>query len=119
MKRDAKISYQLLRDIGVLPRATQIVLQPQLQQVPHESAPLTPFQKSMLGLADIAEQTSKDFGFPLQNPEEMKHNLLVAKEIDKMTGGKALQISDNNPEEWNRLTKLAEERLKKEEGNSD
>jgi hypothetical protein len=26
VKRDAKISYQLLRDIGVLPRATQIVL---------------------------------------------------------------------------------------------
>jgi hypothetical protein len=112
VKRDAKISYQLLRDIGVLPRATQIVVQPQLQQVPQESAPLTPFESTMLGLAAIAEQTSETYGFPLPNPEEMKHNLEIAQEIDRMTNGKALSISLNDSIEWNRLTKLAEQRLK-------
>jgi hypothetical protein len=110
-QKDARIAYQLLRDTGVIPSPEELT-QSAMQQSAPDATPLTPFESAMLGLAAIAEQTSETYGFPLPNPQEMKHNLEIAQEVDRMTNGKAMSISLSDSIEWNRLTKLAEQRLK-------
>jgi hypothetical protein len=109
--QDPRLAYKLLTDIGVIP-SPEALTRATMQQSAPDGIPLTPFESASLGLARMAEQASLTYGFSLPTPEEMKHNLEIAQEIDKETGGHGLSLSLSNPSEWNRLKSQMEARLK-------
>jgi hypothetical protein len=59
----------------------------------------------------VAQERAKVYQQELPSPEEIRHNRAVAEEIDRMTNGKSLSLSNANSIEWNRLKVIAERNL--------
>jgi hypothetical protein len=68
----------------------------------------------MIKLFLMARQRSIVYEQPLNlgTPEEIRHRRAVIKEIDRMTGGNAGYLENNDGLEWNRLKAIAEENLR-------
>jgi len=105
---DPRIAYQLLRDTGIIPTEHE---RDQMARAYRDPSALSPFQRTVLGLAAIAEETSRNFGGDLPTADEMRHNLRISKIIDVMTGGRSLEISLSDSIESNLLKELAEDVL--------
>ena len=56
--QDPRLAYKLLVDVGIVPSSEELA-QAAMQRSGPEAVPLTPFQRAMLGMAAIAEQTSE------------------------------------------------------------
>jgi hypothetical protein len=75
---------------------------------------LSPYELQVVSILRAAEERAKIFDLsPLPTPEEMQHNLDVANEIDRMTGGKSLSLSLSDGVQWNRFRALAEPNLRR------
>jgi hypothetical protein len=61
-----------------------------------------------------AQERAKIYGKPLPffTPEEIRHNLAIHKEIDRLTGGEAGSLKMSDSTKWNRLKAIAEENLR-------
>jgi hypothetical protein len=122
-QKDARVGYQLLRDIGAVPRLAEAesnaiqAMQPELEELtPYERAAaqdetgrINPIQ---LALVRIAEVKSAAYGFSMPTIAEMWRNRTVAALINEMTGGQARSISLSDSVELNRLKELAEDVLR-------
>lgn len=73
----------------------------------------TGYKKRMaVGLAQMMVERAKVFQFSPPTPDEIRHGRALAKEIDRMTDGDGLSLSNSAPAEWVRLRAIAEENLK-------
>lgn len=122
-QKDARVGYQLLRDIGAVPRFAEAESNAIQAQQP-EPDDLTPYEQAaaqdetgrinpiLLGLIRIAQERSAAFGLTMPTLDEMWRNRTVAALINEMTGGQTLSISLRDSVELNRLKKLAEDVLR-------
>jgi hypothetical protein len=90
-----------------------------------EFGKLTPFEAAVsegctgykkriaVGVAQMAQERAKVFGLSLPTPDEIRHGRALAKEIDRMTDGEGLSLSNSAPAEWVRLRAIAEENLRR------
>ena len=71
-------------------------------------------QVLMIRLFRGAQERTKIYGNPIPflTPDEIRHNLSVHKEIDRMTGGEAHSLQMGDSIKWNRLKAIAEENLR-------
>lgn len=126
-QKDARLGYQLLTDIGVVPsplerqpiRANEEVVKPES---------LNPWERALVGneeglkaqvmirLARVAESRAEQFDLKLPTPDQLRHNRSVFHLIDEMTGGRGQELCFARGAEWKRLKDLAEERLQNLKG---
>jgi hypothetical protein len=76
--RDAKMSYELLRDAGLLPRAAQVVYQPRQPMTTEEEM----VKDEMVKMAYIAYETAKTYG------GELPDLTGLGTRVPKLTDGK-------------------------------
>jgi len=122
-QKDARVGYQLLRDIGAVPRFAEAESNA-IQAMQPEPEELTPYEQAaaqdetgrinpiLLGLMRVAQERSAVFGFSMPTVDEIWRNRTVAALINEMTGGQALSISLADGVELNRPKKLAEDVLR-------
>jgi len=126
IQKDARIGYQLLTDIGVVPSAEEkhtIATQP----MSIDRSALTPFQVAMAededgrigrvayGCACALEESARHFGISLPTPEEIRHSREVARIADEITGGRFHEMCFTDGPEEKRIRQLAEQKVKREE----
>jgi hypothetical protein len=122
-RKDARIGYQLLTDIGVVPSAEEryaISFQP----IRIDKSALTPFEVAMAededgqingvayGCACALEESAEHFGTSLPTPEEIRHSRKVARVADQITGGRFHEICVTDGLEEKRIRQLAEKAVK-------
>jgi hypothetical protein len=68
----------------------------------------------MIRFFRVALERAKVYEQPLDlgTPDEIRHRRAVLKEIERMTGGKALSLQISDKEEWRRLEAIARENLR-------
>jgi len=120
--KDARVGYQLLRDIGAVPRLAEAESNA-IRAMQTEPEELTPYERAaaqddsgrinpiQLALVRVAEAKSAAYGFSMPTIDEMWRNRTVAALISEMTGGQTLSIGLSDSVEFNRLRKLAEDVL--------
>jgi hypothetical protein len=122
-QKDARVGYQLLRDIGAVPRSAETESNAIQAQQP-EPDDLTPYEQAaaqdgtgrvnpiLLGLIRCAQERSAAFGLTMPTLDEMWRNRTVTALINEMTGGQTLSISLRDSVELSQLKKLAEDVLR-------
>jgi hypothetical protein len=119
-RKDARIGYQILRDIGAVPPAEQnlaIATQP----ASIDRSTLTPFEIAVAedengqinrvayGAACAMEASAETYGTTLPTAEEFRHLRRVAQVADEITGGRFDQIcAAGNRSEEKRIRDMAE-----------
>jgi hypothetical protein len=126
IQKDARIGYQILTDIGVVPSADErhaIATQP----MNRKDLELTPFELAVAedengrinqvayGGACVLEEAAQYWGFSLPTAEECRHLRKVAKVADEITGGRFHEICMTDGPEEKRIRQLAEQKVKREE----
>jgi hypothetical protein len=118
-RKDARIGYQILRDIGAVPSAEQ-KLAFATQPASIDRSTLTPFEVAVAedengqinrvayGMACVMEAHAETYGATLPTPEEFRHLRRVAQVADEITGERFGQICSTNPSEEKRIRDMAE-----------
>jgi len=126
VRRNGRLAYQLLTDIGAVP-PPQEKLEIGCQTVKIDRAELTPFEIAMAddengnvshvayGAACAIEESAANYGFPLPTPKEVHHRRRVATVADEITGGRFHEICMNGGAEEKRVPQLGEQMTKSEE----
>lgn len=122
-QKDARLGYQLLTDIGVVPspqERCEIATQPvRWTMTPFEAAMTEGTQGQMMrvayGAACAIEVSSECYGFPLPTPEEVRHSRKVARVADQIADGQFTRICLADGAEEKRIRQLAEQQVKREE----
>jgi len=121
-QKDARVGYQLLRDIGAVPRLAEAESNA-IQTMQPEPEKLTPYEMAaaqdetgrinpvQLALVRVAEAKSTAYGSTMPTIAELWHNRTVAAIINEMSNGQTLSISLADGQEFNRLRKWAEDVL--------
>jgi hypothetical protein len=125
-RKDARLGYQILTDIGVVPSAEErhaIATQPMNK----EDLELTPFEIAVAedengrinqvayGMACAIEESAKNFGTYLPTAEEYRHSQRVAEVAEEIAGGNFRQICFTDGSEEKRIRGLAEQKVRREE----
>lgn len=126
-RKDARIGYQLLTDIGVVQsREERIAIATQPMCI--DRSMLTSFEVAMAeeedgqinrvayGCACALEESAENFGISLPTPEEIHHSRKVARVADQITGGRFHEICMTDGPEEKRIRQLAEEAVKHGDG---
>ncbi|MGB2891030.1 MAG: hypothetical protein WBC04_25345 [Candidatus Acidiferrales bacterium] len=112
--RDGRLAHDVLRNIRVIPNPEELRQKLMEMQVSSEGS-LSQYELQVVSILRAAEDRAKIFDLsPLPTPEEMQHNLDVANEIDRMTGGESLSLSLSDGVQWNRFQALAEANLRRD-----
>jgi hypothetical protein len=123
VEKDARLGYQVLRDTGVIPSPAEAEANATQARQP-EPEELTPFERAaaqdesgeinriLLGFARHGQEMAALFGWSEPTVDEVWRMRTVAALLDEMTYGQFHRIMDSDPEERERLKKLAEDILK-------
>jgi len=124
---DARLGYQLLSDVGIVPSAGErysIATQPPRI----DKSTMTPLELAMAegedgsinrvayGAACVIEESAKNFGTPLPTAADVHHLRRVAEVADEIAGGRFHEICMSDGPEEKRIRELAEKIVMREDG---
>jgi hypothetical protein len=129
-QKDPRIAYKLLTDIGAIPLPAEAAANAVQARQP-EPEELTSYERSialdesgqinriLLGMARHATERAAMFDQALESADEVWHCRTVVALLDEMTYGQFRRVTDSDPEEYERLKKLADDILEGKRGMTD
>ncbi len=126
VRKNGRIGYQLLRDIGAIPSPEErIAIAAKPSTI--DNSTLTPFELAVAedehgqinrvayGMACAIEESARVYGTPLPTAEEYRRRRRIAEVADELSGGRFHEICHQGGPEEKRIRQLAEEVVAREE----